>query len=83
MILRLPAAYHTASPTRPVTSRNAHQFVRRLPLQGDALAAMTGPQRAAWGSDLKMTAGATREALSAASTTITVDIKLVGFNGDG
>ena len=65
------------------TPRPRCQFVRRLPLRGDALDAMSDAAKAAWAADPKLTVGETLRALAAAATTITVDVKLVGFDGDG
>jgi hypothetical protein len=61
----------------------ASQFVRQLPLRGDALDAMTDAQRSVWAADLRLSAGATLEALKSPQVAITVDVKLVGFDGDG
>jgi len=44
---------------------------------------MTDAQRQAWSHDLKLSAGATLQALSTPQATITVDVKLVGLDGDG
>lgn len=59
------------------------EYVRRLPPQGDSLSAMSDSQRSAWANDLRLSAGDTLEALSSPQTSITVDVKLVGFDGDG
>lgn len=44
---------------------------------------MSPAERGAWNQDLKLTAGQTLSALQQVHTTITVDVKLVGFDGDG
>lgn len=60
------------------------EHVRHLPPRGDALEAMTAAERRAWAVDLKATAAETAAALRAgAPVTVTVDVKLVGFDGDG
>lgn len=82
------AAAAKAHPTAPHRDRPpslcaAAQFVRALPLAGDAVDSMDEGERSAWAADLKLTAGQTLEALGAPRATITVDVKLVGFDGDG
>jgi hypothetical protein len=69
------------TPLPPVPA--PQQFVRTLPLRGDALDAMSEAQRSAWAADLRLSAGATLEALTGPQVAITVDVKLVGFDGDG
>ncbi|GBF97962.1 hypothetical protein Rsub_10635 [Raphidocelis subcapitata] len=58
-------------------------FVREVPLRGDPLDAMTDAQRAAWAGDLGLSAGATLAALTSPGAAVTVDVKLVGFDGEG
>jgi hypothetical protein len=57
--------------------------VRTLPLKGDAIDVMTDAHRTAWAGDMRLTAGETLAALAHPQATVTVDVKLVGFDGDG
>jgi len=86
LLLSAVVGVPTASAYVHVSSRAKSQlleFVRTLPIRGDALQAMSDPLRTSWASDLKMTAAGTLQALSEPRATITVDVKLVGFSGDG
>ncbi len=57
--------------------------MRTLPLKGDAIDVMTDAHRTAWAGDMRLTAGETLAALAHPQATVTVDVKLVGFDGDG
>eukprot|EP00882_Tetradesmus_deserticola_P023178 GHRQ01025216.1.p1 GENE.GHRQ01025216.1~~GHRQ01025216.1.p1 ORF type:complete len:133 (+),score=13.58 GHRQ01025216.1:110-508(+) len=59
------------------------QFVGSVPAGRDYLGEMTEAQRTAWSHDLGYSINETLQALSEARVPITVDVKLVGFAGDG
>ncbi|WIA11081.1 hypothetical protein OEZ85_011230 [Tetradesmus obliquus] len=59
------------------------QFVTGVPAGKDYLGHMSDAQRTAWSHDLGYSINETLEALAEARVPITVDVKLVGFAGDG
>lgn len=61
------------------------QFVRQLPnsVSRDYLGDMSDAQRVAWSQDLGLTINETLAALADGRVPIRVDVKLVGFTGDG
>ncbi|WIA30988.1 hypothetical protein OEZ86_001032 [Tetradesmus obliquus] len=59
------------------------QFVTGVPAGKDYLGHMSDAQRTAWSHDLGYSINETLTALSEARVPITVDVKLVGFAGDG
>uniref|UniRef100_A0A383W0V6 DUF7906 domain-containing protein n=1 Tax=Tetradesmus obliquus TaxID=3088 RepID=A0A383W0V6_TETOB len=59
------------------------QFVTSVPAGKDYLGHMSDAQRTAWSHDLGYSINETLTALSEARVPITVDVKLVGFAGDG
>eukprot|EP00877_Chromochloris_zofingiensis_P012803 jgi/Chrzof1/7777/Cz02g36110.t1 len=59
------------------------QHVKTLPVYKHALADMSEAQRKAWAHDQSWTINQTLALLSSPKVTVTVDVKLVGFHGDG
>ncbi|KIY96704.1 hypothetical protein MNEG_11260, partial [Monoraphidium neglectum] len=59
------------------------EIARRLPPAGDAFDSLTEGQRGAWTHDLRLSAAETLAALAAPKVSVTVDVKLVGFDGEG
>lgn len=61
------------------------QFVRELPHSAsrDYLGEVPDAQRVAWSQDLGLTINETLAALADGRVPIRVDVKLVGFAGDG
>jgi hypothetical protein len=73
-----PAPRRTAAPPP-----RAGQYVKNVPVTGDALADMPEALRTAWGADLKLTAAQTLAALGAPDVYLGVEVRLVGFDGLG
>lgn len=59
------------------------QWAAQLLTDRDYLGDMSDSQRVAWGQDLGLSINGTLTAMQQLKVPITVDVKLVGFNGDG
>lgn len=59
------------------------QFAAQIPLGTDYLGQLSDQQRTAWSHDIGYTINETLQALTEVKTEIAVDVKLVGFSGDG
>eukprot|EP00879_Flechtneria_rotunda_P007305 GHRR01007663.1.p1 GENE.GHRR01007663.1~~GHRR01007663.1.p1 ORF type:complete len:735 (+),score=144.94 GHRR01007663.1:731-2935(+) len=59
------------------------QFVSQIPVHKDYLGEMTDSQRISWSGDLGYSVNETLKALTEVKLKIRVDVKLVGFAGDG
>ena len=59
------------------------QAVKTLPVARDILGDMGDSMRMQWSHDLGLTINQTIDLIKEPKVPITVDVKLVGFNGDG
>lgn len=91
MVALTPLAVNTVYLSHPLTtpslSAGAHmpalQWASQLLIDRDYVGDMPDQQRVGWGQDLGLSINQTLTAMQLLKVPITVDVKLVGFAGDG